>query len=115
MLNLDVYKYPMFALSSVISMIVKYGTCFQGCYFFLFMFKTFEGFRQWMQALLLMPGALLMAFMSPLTGKLFDQFGGRILAIIGLAIMVVTTYFFSKLTLDTTYTHLMIIIFCAML
>ncbi len=50
-----------------------------------------------------------MAFMSPLTGKLFDRFGGRILAIIGLAIMVVTTYFLSRLELDTTYTHLMII------
>ena len=50
-----------------------------------------------------------MAIMSPLTGKLFDKFGGRILAIIGLTIMVVTTYFFSQLQLDTTYTHLLII------
>ncbi len=57
----------------------------------------------------MMPGALLMAFMSPLTGKLFDKFGGRVLAIIGLAIMVVTTYDFSRLTLDTTYTHLLIL------
>ena len=54
-----------------------------------------------------------MSIMSPLTGKLFDKFGGRILAIIGLTIMAVTTYFFSQLELDTTYTHLMIIIFCA--
>ena len=47
--------------------------------------------------LLLLPGALLMAFMSPLTGKLFDRFGGRVLAVIGLAIMVVTTYFLSQI------------------
>ena len=47
--------------------------------------------------------------MSPITGKLFDKFGGRILAIIGLTIMVVTTYYFSQLTLDTTYTHLLIL------
>ena len=59
--------------------------------------------------LLLMPGALLMAFMSPLTGKLFDRYGGRVLAVIGLAIMAVTTYFLSRLELDTTYAHLMII------
>ena len=59
--------------------------------------------------LLLMPGALLMAFMSPITGKLFDRFGGRILAVIGLTIMVVTTYYLSILDLDTSYTYLMII------
>ena len=58
---------------------------------------------------MIMPGALLMALMSPITGKLFDRFGGRILAIIGLVIMAVTTYFFSELTSETTYTYLMII------
>ena len=50
-----------------------------------------------------------MAGMSPLTGKLFDKYGGRILAIIGLAIMVVTTYGFSRLQLDTTYSHLLML------
>ncbi len=59
--------------------------------------------------LLMLPGALLMAGMSPLTGKLFDKYGGRILAIIGLAIMVVTTYEFSRLQLDTTYSHLLML------
>ena len=47
--------------------------------------------------------------MSPITGKLFDKYGGRVLAVIGLIITTVTTYYFSKLTLDTTYTHLMIL------
>lgn len=47
-----------------------------------------------------------MGIMSPITGRLFDRFGGRILAIIGLSITIVTTYFFAKLTLDTTYTQL---------
>ncbi|MDV2888282.1 MFS transporter, partial [Alkalihalophilus pseudofirmus] len=32
-----------------------------------------------------------------------------ILAVIGLAITTVTTYFFSKLELDTSYTHLIIL------
>jgi MFS family permease len=57
----------------------------------------------------MLPGALLMAIMSPITGRLFDKFGGRVLAISGLAITVVTTYFFSQLTLDTTYNYLMIL------
>lgn len=57
----------------------------------------------------MLPGAIVMALMSPITGKLFDKYGGRALAIVGLAITVVTTYFFSQLTFETTYTQLLIL------
>jgi MFS family permease len=57
----------------------------------------------------MLPGAIVMALMSPITGKLFDKYGGRVLAITGLSITVVTTYFFSQLTLETTYTQLLIL------
>jgi MFS family permease len=50
-----------------------------------------------------------MAIMSPITGKLFDKFGGRVLALIGLGITVITTYEFSELTVDLSYTHLVIL------
>ena len=50
-----------------------------------------------------------MALMSPINGKLFDKFGGRILAVIGLAITTITSYYLSKLTLDTSYTYLMVL------
>lgn len=41
--------------------------------------------------------------MSPVTGRLFDKFGGRILAITGLLITTVTTYLFSRLSFEMTY------------
>jgi MFS family permease len=58
---------------------------------------------------MMLPGAILMALMSPITGKLFDKFGGRLLAIIGLIITVVTSYLFSQLSLETTYTQLLLL------
>ena len=108
MLNFKIFKYPMFALSSVISMIVNMAM-FSGMLLLPIYVQTLRGISPMDAGLLMLPGALLMAIMSPLTGKLFDKFGGRVLAIIGLTIMVVTTYFFSQLTLDTTYTHLLIL------
>ncbi|WP_312469475.1 DHA2 family efflux MFS transporter permease subunit [Neobacillus sp.] len=108
MLNFKIYKYPMFALSSVISMIVNMAM-FSGMLLLPIYVQTLRGISPMDAGLLLLPGAILMAFMSPVTGKLFDKIGGRILAVTGLAIMVVTTYFFSKLTLHTTYTHLIIL------
>ena len=53
----------------------------------------------------MLPGAIVIGIMSPIIGRLFDQYGARILAIIGLviAVTVVTTYKFSQLTLTTSY------------
>lgn len=107
-LNFRVYQYPMFALSSVISMVVYMGL-FAGMILLPIYVQTLRGISPIDAGLLMMPGALLMAVMSPLTGKLFDKFGGRLLAIIGLTIMVVTTYEFSRLQLDTSYSHLLLI------
>ena len=50
-----------------------------------------------------------MGLMSPVTGRLFDKFGAKVLAIPGLVIVVLTTYLFSQLSLDTSYWELMAI------
>ncbi|WHY75369.1 MDR family MFS transporter [Neobacillus sp. WH10] len=108
LLNFRIYKYPMFALSSVISMVVNMAL-FSGMLLLPIYVQNLRGISPMDAGLLLMPGAILMAFMSPITGKLFDKIGGRILAVIGLAIIMVTTYGFSKLTLQTTYMQLIIL------
>jgi EmrB/QacA subfamily drug resistance transporter len=108
LLNFRVFKYPMFALSSSITMIVNMAM-FSGMVLLPIYVQTIRGISPMDAGLMLLPGALVMAFMSPVTGKLFDKFGGRVLAVTGLLIMTVTTYYFSKLTLDTGYTYLMIL------
>jgi EmrB/QacA subfamily drug resistance transporter len=108
LLNFGIYRYPMFALSSVITMVVNMAL-FSGMLLLPIYVQTLRGISPMNAGLLLMPGAILMAFMSPVTGKLFDKIGGRILAVVGLAIMVATTYGFSKLTLHTSYTHLILL------
>jgi MFS family permease len=57
----------------------------------------------------MLPGALVMMVMSPISGALFDKIGPRPLALIGLAITAVTTFEFAKLTTETTYSTLVII------
>lgn len=108
MLNFSIFKYPMFALSSAISMVVTMAM-FSGMLLLPIYVQTLRGISPLDAGLMMLPGAILMAVMSPITGKLFDKFGGRSLAIIGLTITVVTSYYFSKLTLDTTYTELIIL------
>lgn len=107
-LNFRVYQYPMFALSSAISMVTFMGM-FAGMILLPIYVQNIRGISPLDAGLLMMPGALLMAVMSPLTGKLFDKIGGRILAVVGLVIMALTTFEFSRLQLDTSYSHLLMI------
>ena len=108
MLNFNVFKYPMFSLSSSITMILNMAM-FSGFLLLPIYVQTIRGISPMDAGLMLLPGALLMAVMSPVTGRLFDKFGARILSVIGLSIAVVTTYFFSKLTFETTYIYLVIL------
>lgn len=108
MLNFRIYQYPMFALSSVITMVVTMAM-FSGMLLLPIYVQTVRGISPLDAGLMLLPGAIIMAIMSPITGRLFDKFGGRVLAIIGLSITVVTSYYFSELSLETTYTQLIIL------
>ncbi|WP_342046125.1 DHA2 family efflux MFS transporter permease subunit [Bacillus sp. OTU530] len=108
MLNFRIFQYPMYALSATISMVVTMAM-FSGMVLTPIYVQTIRGISPLDAGLMMLPGALIMALMSPITGKLFDKFGGRVLAIIGLTLTTVTSYYFSKLTLDTTYTHLIIL------
>jgi MFS family permease len=108
MLNYRIFKYPMFALSSVISMVLTMAM-FSGMLLLPIYVQTVRGISPFDAGLMMLPGAIIMALMSPVTGKLFDKFGGRLLAIVGLVITVVTSYLFSQLTLETTYTQLLLL------
>lgn len=108
MLEFRIYRYPMFALSSMIS--VTLTMAMFGAMLLLPMYvQTIRGISPLDSGLLMLPGALLMGIMSPITGKLFDKYGARVLAITGLSITILTSYMFSRLTMDTTYTTLMLL------
>lgn len=51
--------------------------------------------------IILLPGALLMGIMSPVTGKFFDKFGGRILAITGYGLILLSMILFVFLQMNS--------------
>jgi EmrB/QacA subfamily drug resistance transporter len=108
MLNFRVYQYPMFTLASAITIIVNMAM-FSGFLLLPIYAQTILGISPLDTGLMLLPGAIINALMSPINGRLFDQIGGRILAVIGLAIVTVSTYLFSKISMDTSYHQLMLL------
>jgi Major Facilitator Superfamily len=71
--------------------------------------QNVRGFTPLQSGLLLLPGAILMGIMSPVSGMLLDKIGIRPLAITGLLITVGTTYEFAQLTMTTSYNHVMLL------
>ena len=108
MLEFRVFKYWMFTLSTLINVIITMAM-FAGMIIVPLYLQNIRGFTPMESGLLLLPGAILMGIMSPITGKIFDKIGPRWLAVVGLAITVVTTYEFSNLTDSLSYTYLIVI------
>ncbi|ARP42592.1 MULTISPECIES: DHA2 family efflux MFS transporter permease subunit [Geobacillus] len=104
-LNFRVFRYPVFTLSTVIGSVINMAM-FAAMVLLPVYLQNLRGFTPLDAGLLLLPGAIVMAIMSPISGWVFDRIGARALAIVGLIITAVTTWEFSKLTMDTPYSHL---------
>lgn len=108
LLNLRVYKYPMFALGSVIA-IFNAVAMFSGMILTPAYVQSVRGILPFDSGLMMLPGAILMGIMSPITGNLFDQFGPRVLAVVGLTVTAISTYMLAHLQIDSSYAHIIFV------
>ncbi|QTM98815.1 DHA2 family efflux MFS transporter permease subunit [Sediminibacillus dalangtanensis] len=108
LLQFKVFKFNIFSLSLIITMIVLMSMIGAETLLPLYM-QNLRGFTPLESGLMLLPGAIVMGIMSPITGMMFDKFGARWLAVPGLAIVAVTTYIFTNLSMDTSFTMLAIV------
>lgn len=114
MLEFRIFKYPMFALSAVIMVVVS-ASMFSGMILIPIYVQIVREISPFHAGLLMLPGAILMSIMSPITGRLFDKYGGRVLALIGLTITVCTTLLLSKLSLTSGFFYIMFVFTIRML
>ena len=105
LLEFRVFKYKIFTLSTILSVIVFISMIGSATILPIYM-QDMHGFTALESGLMLLPGAIIMGIMYPITGRVFDAFGGRWLAIIGLSIVTVSTFQFTVLTAETSFTYL---------
>lgn len=104
-LEFRVFSYKIFALTTSLGMIVFISMIGTAVILPLYM-QNMLGFTAFQSGLVLLPGAIIMGFMNPITGRLFDRYGARWLSIIGFFILVVTTFMFTGLSTETSFTFL---------
>mgnify|MGYP001308168473 CR=1 FL=1 len=107
-LEFRVFKYRVFTLTTILGMIVFVAMIGSAVIMPLFTQNMLQ-FSPLKSGLVILPGAILMGLMNPITGRLFDMFGARWLAIIGLSILVATTFMLTTLSPETTFAYLTVV------
>lgn len=108
MLEFRVFKFSIFRMATLITMAVLISLIGAETLLPLFV-QNVLGFSPLKSGLMLLPGACVIGAMSPFTGRLFDKYGAKWLALIGLGIVTITTFMFTNLTLDTSFTYITIV------
>lgn len=102
-LEIRVLKVPVFALVTVIS-ILSFSLLVSTETMLPMYVQNAQQFSAYYGGLIVMPGALTLAIMSFFAGKLFDKYGGKIIAIIGFVLLCLSTLGFQfMLDLDTPF------------
>lgn len=105
LLNLRVFRYWAFTLSLLLislMIVILFNVAFYVPQFL----QQVQGLKALPAGLILLPPALVMAVLMPISGLIYDRIGPRWPTVIGLTISAVATYSLHTLTLDTPREHL---------
>ncbi|GAA0345452.1 MULTISPECIES: MDR family MFS transporter [Oceanobacillus] len=105
LLEFRVFKHSTFTLATALGMLVFAAMIGTNVILPLYM-QNMVGFSALESGLVLLPGAIIMGFSNPITGYLFDRFGGKWLARGGLLLLALTTFAFTNLSADTSFNYL---------
>ncbi|SDI99427.1 drug resistance transporter, EmrB/QacA subfamily [Natribacillus halophilus] len=107
-LEFRVFRSRVFALSTVIGMIVFVSMISATTILPIYM-QNMNAYTAFESGLIMLPGAIVMGIMSPITGRIFDRIGARYLAIPGLSLIFITSVMLSFLQADTSAEYLSVV------
>lgn len=108
LLEMRIFTNPAFTFSTIIGMILN-AALISGTILTPIYLQNVLGFKAMQSGMIMLPGAILMGVMSPITGNLFDRFGPRGLAMIGLSIMTAASVCFVFFDEGCTFGYLCMI------
>lgn len=107
-LEFRVFRNKIFTITTIIGMIAFLGLIVVETLLPMYI-QIMVGYTALQSGMVILPGALLSGLLSPITGKIFDKIGARILVVTGLAIITITTFMYTNLTVDTSLMFLTIV------
>ncbi|MGY4690001.1 MDR family MFS transporter [Salibacterium sp. K-3] len=106
-LEIRVLRYGMFTLTTAVGMLVFMAMVGAATVLPIYM-QNFRDFSATESGLMMLPGAVLMGMMSPITGRIFDKVGAKWLAITGLFLVTLSNVMYTFLSTETTFAYMTI-------
>lgn len=107
LLNLRALKTRNFLISVILLMII-YAALTSATMILSLYIQSARGMSAMIPGLMMLPGAILMSLLSPISGRILDKYGARVLALSGFVCLSIGTFAFSNLTDTTSITTLTI-------
>ncbi|MDQ0299336.1 EmrB/QacA subfamily drug resistance transporter [Salibacterium salarium] len=107
-LEVRVLRYGMFTLTTGVGMLVFMAMIGAATILPIYM-QNMRDFTATESGLMMLPGAVLMGIMSPISGRIFDKIGARWLAVIGLTLVTLSNVMYTDLTTSTTFTYMTVL------
>lgn len=107
LLNLKVFKSKQFVISVILLMIMYISFTSATMILSLYL-QSSRGMSAMIPGLMMLPGSILMSILSPISGKILDKYGARILSISGFLCLSISTFSFSNLSETTSIVMLTI-------
>lgn len=101
MINLRVFKYPMFTLG-LLAVFIAFMVILSSAILLPLYLQTGLGLAAFTAGLVLLPGGVLNGLMSPVTGRIYDKYGPRGLIIPGFVLIIITLWNLSHVTTGTS-------------
>lgn len=100
MLQVRVLQNRKFLIATIIGMLVQGALLAAGILVPIYL-QSLMGYSATVSGLVLLPGAIIMGAMGPIAGRLFDKHGPRVLALVGMGVLTLTTFCFAFLGTET--------------
>ena len=107
-LDITVFKHFEFSLAAALSGITNLAMVGIEMVLPLYI-QNLRGLSAFKSGLMLLPGALMIGIMSPITGRLFDRYGARKMAITGMTLLTLGTIPFLFLTDSSSFTMITVL------
>lgn len=114
MLNLRVFQQPMFTIGTLMLFICMMVTLSAMIALPMYLIRGL-GLSTLTAGLVLLPGGIMQAILSPIVGRLFDKFGPKWLVPSGLVVISVVLWFLSSITSDSPLALITVLHTCLMI
>lgn len=101
MLQVRVLANRKFLIATIIGMLVQGALLAAGILIPIYL-QSLMGYSATISGLVLLPGAIVMGAMGPIAGRLFDKHGPRVLSLVGMGMLTLTTFCFAFLGSSTS-------------